>query len=256
MKEDIEVYKKAGIDTVIGKPIDFNQLFSVMEKRVPQGIGRQASEVTLSPVQEIDSILPQIEGIDVEKGLKTWQNAKAFKKALLNFARDYGQSADEILSSLTEGEIDQAQRRSHALRGIAGNLSVTEVAQITTDLDNALKQQKIDLASKLITPLAEALGKTVESLKQLEIEREPNRDPGKPFDHDALKNTLEQMIPLFSQYNRSVLEPLLNQLKEYLPVNQIGSIEKPIERYDFDKGKEATFELAEALNIKLEIPDE
>jgi HPt (histidine-containing phosphotransfer) domain-containing protein len=74
-------------------------------------------------------------GIDVAKGIDTWGDFGEYRKFLMNFALDYADCADAFAALLGTGELDEAVALIHKLKGGAGTLALTEVYQVTREID-------------------------------------------------------------------------------------------------------------------------
>jgi len=252
MKEETEKYFDAGMDAIVAKPIDFGKLFKTMEDVVPEGVGEAVSEDARDVSAPSGLELPPLDGVDIKKGIQTWQNPEAYAKALLGFSRDYGNAAADLSRLIDEGDIDSAYRIVHALKGVAGNLSVTEVADAAIDIDAALREKRIDDVKGKLPVLAAALNTAVDSIRQLETVEAVEEMPKKEMDVPHLKKLFIEMLAAFDQFSPYAIEPFLSELKEYLSQDQLSPIVKHMERFDFDGAKQETVKLAKILKIDLE----
>jgi HPt (histidine-containing phosphotransfer) domain-containing protein len=76
--------------------------------------------------------------INVEDGAKrVMNNTKLYVKLLGKF-KD-GTNLDEINSTLTAGDMEKAQAAVHTLKGLAANLSMTELFNQSLELENQIK---------------------------------------------------------------------------------------------------------------------
>ena len=76
--------------------------------------------------------------IDVEEGLKrVVNNASLYSKLLAKF-KNYTHLND-IESALAEGDFPKAQNSTHTLKGLAANLSLTELYKKVQELEAQLK---------------------------------------------------------------------------------------------------------------------
>ena len=116
------------------KPIDFEALFQLMENTVPEDLGvkREHQEAALnSETQEID-LTPLQEVVNVSLALNTWHDAKIFTKALQHFANDNKTIVSQIQSTLDNSDKTEAKRLVHGLKGVSGNLRITNVFENRT----------------------------------------------------------------------------------------------------------------------------
>lgn len=87
--------------------------------------------------------LAAIEGLDVAFGLKIVQgDAAQLLRLLRMFADTHGGDMLAALQWLGAGDIAQAQRLAHGLRGVAATLGIRSVLDTATALDTALHDQR------------------------------------------------------------------------------------------------------------------
>ena len=251
-REETEKYFEVGMDAVVAKPINFGKLFRTMERIVPEGVGEIIAEVTEDVSVPSGLELPPLDGVDIKKGIQTWQNPEAYAKALLGFSRDYGNAAVDLTHLIDEGDIDSAFRIVHALKGVAGNLSVSEVADAAINIDVALREKRIDDVKDQLSILASALNTAVASIGQLEAVEAVEEMPKKEMDMPHLTALFIEMLATFDQFSPYAIEPFLSDLKEYLSQDQLNPIVKHMERFDFDGAKQETVKLAKTLKIDLD----
>ncbi|MCP4109692.1 MAG: response regulator [Desulfobacteraceae bacterium] len=236
MKKDKQVCLYAGADSIVGKPVDFCKLFEIMEKLVPEGRGKPVQENTEFHFSAGYTEMPNLKNIDTEKGLHIWQNAKAYQKALLMFCDSYKDAAKKIMGCLKNNDRENACQIVHALKGVADNLSVTDVYSIAAKLNTEIREKQLNELIPLVGSLATALDYAADSIQQLETETEipePLKEkPDLPFLEELFGNMLES----FEQYNPSAVAPFLEKLETFFSSSQTDPIKKQVDRFDFDKG--------------------
>jgi ABC-type amino acid transport substrate-binding protein/CheY-like chemotaxis protein/nitrogen-specific signal transduction histidine kinase len=168
MKHEQKICLEAGMDEVAGKPVDFEELFAIMERLVPEGSGRRAGDRSQGARdrKQVAGRREHFSGIDIEKGLRTWQHEDVYKKALTGFCRDYGNSADEILKLVQAGDKDAAYRAAHALKGVAGNLALTDVYRIAAMLNVAIRDKSGEELISMTESLGAALNQAADDIRQ------------------------------------------------------------------------------------------
>ncbi len=265
MKEEQELCLNAGMDMVAGKPVDFDQLSETMEKLVPEN-RKQKSVISyqLSVTRHQSSVGREknhtdtssltTEPVDWKKGMETWQNEEVYKKALLGFARDYETAAEKIRILLESGDRNAAYQTAHALKGVSGNLSVTEVYRIASDLNADVMEKQTDELIPILESLTNALNAAVDFIRQMEAsDRGHNAENGtvkQVLDVPALKELFRELLVSFEKYNPEAAEPLLDQLGRFLSPQQIDPILRHLDRFDFDKAGAETVKLAQDIGIE------
>ncbi|MGE0085197.1 MAG: response regulator [Desulfococcaceae bacterium] len=264
MKEERQICFSAGMEAVVSKPVDFEKLFLIMEKLVPPGRGRELKEnrtdtadSSLSAMLTDSSYAP----IDIKRGMVIWQNEKAYQKALTGFGREYEKAADQIRELLGSGDWDGAYRLVHALKGVSGNLCVTDVYRISENLCDLIREKNADnKLSLLIQDIDRAMHAALVSIRQTEpesgsAEKENFGDtsenvPKNIKNMTGLKPLFREMILSFDQYNPGAVEPFLEKLSLSLSPHQIDPIKRKVDRFDFDLAREEALALALSLGIE------
>jgi HPt (histidine-containing phosphotransfer) domain-containing protein len=92
-------------------------------------------------VVSIEEELPEsLPGFDLADGLKRLQgNKKLYRKLLLDFATDYDAVANEIREALDAQDFDRAHSLVHNLKGLAGNLSATDLQAAAVKMEKLVK---------------------------------------------------------------------------------------------------------------------
>ena len=72
-------------------------------------------------------------------------NAKLYAKLLVKFKE--GTNLDELIASATAGDWEKAQAAAHTVKGVAANLSLTELYKQSREVETQLKTGSITLES-------------------------------------------------------------------------------------------------------------
>lgn len=147
MQEERERSFASGMNGHIAKPVDPDILFTKISRWVTDGAVRQAGasgEVSLEASTEasanarIDtgalSIL-RLGGIDTAGGLnRVGHNRTLYSSLLLKYADSQHEMVQSLREALRKEEAAAAERLAHNLRGVSGNLGVTEVERLAGSL--------------------------------------------------------------------------------------------------------------------------
>ena len=253
MEEETKRYFETGMDRVVAKPINFGKLYTVMEEVVPKGVGKMNTEIKNSAGLPVGLEFPRLEGIDTKRGLQIWQNPQVYAKALLGFSHNYSNAAKELTRLLDKGQIDIAYQIVHALKGVAGNLAITKVADTVIPMDTALRKKRINDVKEHLFTLAADLKTVIDSIGRLDgiYDQDGKEKSDKKMDITHLKDIFSKMLAAFAQLNPYVIEPFIAELKMYFAQDQLNPIVEYIERFEFEGAKQETIKLAETLKIEL-----
>jgi HPt (histidine-containing phosphotransfer) domain-containing protein len=96
------------------------------------------SALSLKASDEV--VLPDIAGINTADGLKRVAgNRRLYRDLLRQFAATEGNAAAKISTALESGDLKLAERVAHTVKGIAGNLGITEVESLARKLEIAIR---------------------------------------------------------------------------------------------------------------------
>lgn len=169
MAGDREKSIGAGMNAHINKPIDPDEMVSVLRQWIPAGTSAGTTPDAPFSTQGGEApILPdRLSGFDIEEGLKRLQgNRDLYRKLLIRFANGYAHAPDQLRSAIDEARIDDAQRQAHTLKGVAGNLSAPDLHKTAADLEGVLKRREnVDRLPALVEALETALDEAVASIR-------------------------------------------------------------------------------------------
>jgi CheY-like chemotaxis protein len=160
MMGDREKSMAAGMNDHVAKPIDPDDLFTVLEKWIPPKtdqpgrVPTDTENVGDTPVVrsdqtssrpgihiENDELPLSLPGFDLEAGLKRLQgNRKLYRKLLLHFGTDYKKASANIHKALIANDIKQVHSLVHNIKGLAGNLSAIDLQEAAANMDSSVKK--------------------------------------------------------------------------------------------------------------------
>ena len=249
LREDIELCLQSGIDKVIGKPIDFSSLFLAMEDSVSFSKGKKNRHFSVDIKKEPLIDLSSLNNFaNTSQALATWKSPYVYAKALKSFANDHVESAAEMQSALNNNP-KIVKQISHTLKGLAGNLFLERVAQLSADIDKAVKTPDKVLTSTLISLLQAELFEVILCIEKLNMPENTKIHSTKPFNPDIVQVLLEELISTFSELNPEPCNIVLNKMSDYITESDLTTISDGLEQFDFDAAEKATRVLAEKLEL-------
>ncbi len=140
MASDQQIALDSGMNDHIGKPINVSELFAVMAKWIKP----------TSPIYRSDGLqqdkggadIPEIEEVDVEQGLaRTQGNLELYLRLLNRFVQSQSDFSERFTIALADEDPRAAEREAHTLKGVAGNIGITSVQQLSEQLEKACVEQ-------------------------------------------------------------------------------------------------------------------
>jgi signal transduction histidine kinase/CheY-like chemotaxis protein len=161
-----------GMNDHISKPIDPAMLFETVGRYLrPAVASAEKPALVAPPAPAKPDDLPAIAGLDTTDGLRrVGGNRKLYEKLLRQFIDQQADAPAQLATQLQAGDVSTAERTAHTVKGIAGNLAMTEVQASAGALEKAirehadsarveeLRQQFADVLFDLLARLRPALG--------------------------------------------------------------------------------------------------
>ena len=265
MAGDREKCLKVGMNDHLSKPIDPQEVFMTLSKWVgpdtKAGLIRRSMQTAKGGGGQACAF-PRLNHIDVDAGLKrTGGNQKLYRKLLLKFSKNYADAARDIQAAIERQEFELASGLTHAVKGVAGNLGLNGLYTDAGELEQALKQQKVDDLKTLLNRFKDTLGDVMRSLDRLKVSesgiasQNGAKNPVKPIDVGRVKPLLIELAELMEDDISEAadrLGALKAQFNETAHRQKFAEIEDAIQDYDTDAGMAGLRELTQMLNISLE----
>ena len=262
LQSEIQRCLEIGMNDCVTKPINPDKLKEVLVRwikprpvKLPVSTAFPAQSPTPGP--DLPESLP---GIDVPAALaRMVGNRQLFIKLLTAFTRNYLRVDQQIREAINQGDLDLALRITHTLKGVAGNLSATDIFKLAQDLESALRQdqkaliedglQNLSQAMKIVTKSAEQLTAAGGEVKPSNITERP------PVDAAALSGVILELDKYLQKNNMSARK-LFQLLKEKLYGDEFGEpimhIENCLNGLDFRGARNHLSSIAQKLGISLE----
>jgi len=140
LKGDRERCLEAGMDDYIAKPINPEEMFSIIRKWVKTKIEEPADETEIKQtyaesLQKEDA--SKESPVDIKSAMARFDNDTEFFKTMLNeflgYAPDQIKALEEAVKS---GDADAVQKHAHSIKGAAGNLSADRVYSVAKNIED------------------------------------------------------------------------------------------------------------------------
>ncbi|WP_164521472.1 hybrid sensor histidine kinase/response regulator [Iodobacter ciconiae] len=151
---------EVGMNDHLAKPINPQHLLKVLLQWTNKV--NHSPHLLVKP-DEITAHLPQLPGLGLEKALDRFGSLALLKRMLPRLGEQYINSADRLRQLIAEGQLPEAERLAHSLKGVAGTLEAGEVYQIAQKIEDQLHIENVFI-EELICELDRDLKKVVNSI--------------------------------------------------------------------------------------------
>lgn len=157
----------AGMNDHVSKPIDPDKLFSTLLRWAKPKPKAERTSAELLPMEIDEVALPQVTGINLADGLKRVAgNRRLYRDLLSQFATKQADAATQIAGALDNRDFNLAERIAHTVKGVAGNLGITQVHNVAGKLEKSIREGH-DSVPVLVDQLALTLRSQVAAINQV-----------------------------------------------------------------------------------------
>ena len=261
MASDREKCIEAGMNDHVSKPIDPDELFRVLMRWIEprEGVGKSREGVNPTAVPQAsanasDAETLQIAGVDAKSAVtRTGGNRKRYESLLGKFAESQAGAVEEIRAAMAAGNASTAERVAHSLKGAAGNLGATAVADAAAKVEAAVKsgqgfEADLDLLTLSLRAVIAAIRLALPS-EELSDSAGPSADPG------IVVEPLTRLKKLLKNDDGSAAEFIFDarpSLSKVLTGSEIGALTGLVGNFDFDAALRCLSGIAARLSLNLE----
>ncbi len=256
MQEDIEKTLLSGMNDHIIKPINPTAMYQTMRKWISSSTLENSVVARTDNKNEKRIEIPDIEGIDIIKGLITTNgNEKLYLKLLRKFITNQSDFTRQFQLAFETENIQMAIRIVHTLKGLAGSIGAGELQEAALILEKSVKdhddvrsiennfENVVKLLDRLIKELTEKIKQYDLTHTDISYQHNPSQIQRNEL-HDIdnlLKPRLEELRELIKESDtsaKSILEELRILDSNVLYRNDIDAVLQDLENYNFDDALE------------------
>ena len=277
LEEERHQCLEAGMNDHLAKPVDPERLLATLARWIhrsgPVAVRTAAGKPSPAPAPPPSARTPAptpvavlaadeaYPGIDLAVALRRLGgNRRLYRKLLNDFSREYESFISRLRTALGEGDLDAAQRHTHTLKGVAGNIAATLVQSEASRLDAALRNGDLALVETIIPSLTQALEQLFvasqafadrveeEALAALPVAGSGSQSPVRPLAATALAATLGELDVLLERRSfeaRRVLDVVQEQMTGSASRESFLALRACVERLDFKGARELLAALRE-----------
>jgi len=245
----------AGMNDHIVKPIEPSVLKETILKYLPKGERSLSKGISIAVSDS--SQFPLISGIDIEAGLRRFGgNPWTYKKLLLRFLESKSSTVDDLQGAIDGKNFEKLRFLAHTLKGVAGNLEITEIFKIAVIFEkHAVAQDELAISQEW-RKLQEALDQICREIEAMTNQLKESVEELPLRTVDALPDLVEMLLKLQESLDNydfdssEQIECIKNKWGAFLsPYPEFHEIGKMISQYAFTEAIQALRTLLEKLKI-------
>ncbi len=255
-----ERYLEVGMNDYLEKPLHIKRLRERLKEWIKPLQSENTPESWPAYPQKSEERLTRtgsnLVGIDYEAALDRLQgNKKLLNQLLHRFVNNYSAAAGEVRQALSESDIEGAGRLLHTMKGMAGNLSATEIYEIVVDIEKRLPEGDSDTIQDLLKELEELfiiLGSNLSDVTGVVPTMVLNEEEHKRQYASQYEAELQRLAVLLKHRNISAEEAysdLVQKLPASLLDDELQTLTVLIERMQFRQVFESLPLLAKKLDV-------
>jgi signal transduction histidine kinase/CheY-like chemotaxis protein/HPt (histidine-containing phosphotransfer) domain-containing protein len=235
----------AGMTDFISKPVTAHGLASTLARHLAASVPPAAGAAARPAAAALPDALP---GIAVGKAVRRLGgNAGLMRTSLLEFGRDYAGTAAELDRAVAAGDLKQAARLAHTLKGVAANLAMPDLEQAAALAEKELVERG-QLPRPRLERVAAALAVAVASTATLQPEAAS--PPAPRLSRDELGAALEELRGLAERNDfraQALLQRCEPSLREQLGSDATRPLADALAGFNFAQARASLAELLRQL---------
>ncbi|MBF0162012.1 MAG: response regulator [Magnetococcales bacterium] len=243
----------AGMNAHLTKPIQPEKLYATLLRWI--GVIAQPATTPAAPPEHPEQPpLPELPGVDCVTGVqRIGGNRTLYRQLLRRFHEENHPTTAEIHRALAAGDIEQAARLLHKLKGVAANLGADALHQATVALEQALQYGDASQKHRCATTFSATLQSLLDGVAAMEpLPETPPPSPGAvvAVDCSAVEPLLGALAGLLEEHSLET-EGVLTALRPHLQASQAAllwqEMEQAIHQYHFEAARQCVLHITRLL---------
>jgi two-component system sensor histidine kinase/response regulator len=230
----------AGMNDHVSKPIDPNALFETLLRWATPKAGVGSNNAREPSAADKADELPAIPGVKIAEGLnRVAGNKKLYRDLLIQFASRQADAAAQIAAALNSEDYKIAERIAHTVKGVAGNLGITEVQAAAQDLEKAIRESPNSTVSTLerFGILMHSHVTSIRKALETELANKPAEESSTEFDADRAARAITRLRELLDASDGDALQIVPEVVKAVRGVanpKDLEALQEAMNDFDFD----------------------
>lgn len=255
LKSDRDACLEAGMNDHIAKPIDPQVLFSVLLQWIKNDQRSSAPRREEEPGKpaEIGSTNIDVKLVDTDLGLRlTGGDPARYRSLLEKFAARQKGTIEDIRLALSENDGSTAERAAHSLKGAAGTLGITALAEAAASAEKAIKaDDEIEEALCKLSMVLDPIVKNIQAAFAAQGSAKPAR-AGNPRDVAEPLARLKQLLESDDGEAAEFIVDVTPQLTSVLTEAEVDALSDHVSQFDFEAALQSLSSVASRLALDLE----
>ncbi|WP_320042434.1 transporter substrate-binding domain-containing protein [uncultured Desulfobacter sp.] len=229
----------AGMNSHVSKPIDLKELFQTLSQWIKPGDRPLPKGFNEKP--EKKSALGDVPGISVRHALSRLdKNEELYLDLLEKFKQNYAYADRELRDLIENGQDADARRLAHSIKGVAGNVGMTDLQAAAAELEAAFCDKRSSEYDNLMTRFSQSLPLVLSSVDQLTstiVKKAPLPTNGQIKSEKELARMLVDLAPFVKKREA---KPAKERIKKMVLLawpnhmeSDIAQLDHLISRYQF-----------------------
>lgn len=198
LDEDKAAAKAAGMQGFASKPVDFAALSAEIARVLKLD---SATDEHSAHNAEHKPQIAAVQALNLSKALQLWGSTGRYLPQLQQFLQQQEITLQQAVVQLQAGRLDEVRSCAHAVKGVSANLGLELLSKLSSELEQAARQQQIERCARLLQDLRQSWPQYQALYQRLLSEQ--NADTGKPavqLDDAQLTAVLAQLMQALSQH--------------------------------------------------------
>jgi two-component system, sensor histidine kinase and response regulator len=252
------------MDDFVTKPIEPKKLFSTLKKWILN------SDITKNPKKQKtgikvkkDIMIPQIAHLHTKRGIERLNgNVESYINIILKFRKNNLKTLQLLKNNIKANKIEEAEKQVHAIKGVSGNISAEKLYEISTELNDILKKNKIEKIDDTMKDFEKEFLNVLVSIEKYEKKMELVQKDKSVDDLKVEVNfnqEIEELKPLLFEIEQSLKENnmkakdqlavLKSKVHSDIFLEMIAKLYNSLSNYNFDEGFEHISEFRKKHNL-------
>jgi CheY-like chemotaxis protein len=250
MVSDKQAATAAGMNAHVSKPIDSQELASVLLQWVKPNSEMPIEQEMEQPKNKITETEFHLEGLDLTNAVNKMDgNWYMLRKILLGFSRDFANATDLLNTHLASGNLQDAARLVHTVKGLAPSIGAVELGHLAVSLEEELRtgsQTSLNNFCTLLTSVLNAIS-TLQETTTSAIK-------ATPLDTSQISSLMQELLLILESAEivpYKLQENLNIALSSYTKPEQVEALLQQIVNLDYASAKQSLRQINTNIGINL-----